>query len=58
MRRKIWVVEIRHAGKGSWHTTVGARLNRDDARQEMMMWRARNGDDRFRIRLYFASRKP
>lgn len=50
--RGLWVVEMRHEGKGKWYTTVGVQLNRNDARRILKDWQTRNPNDKFRLQLY------
>lgn len=58
----LWVVEIKfspslgNVTKG-WNATVGAKLSREDARQEMAKWQKGNPDDKFRIRRYVRAGK-
>lgn len=52
MTRGLWVVELFVYGR--WEPTIGVRLTRDEAREEMQSWRRRNPTDRFRLRRYTA----
>jgi len=49
----LWVVEIRDDGQ--WRPTVGAKLNREEARFELRKWQQHNPDDLFRLRRYYAT---
>jgi len=48
----IWVVEIFFMDTNRWEPTVGAALNRTDARRELAKWRKNNVSDRFRLTRY------
>ena len=50
MKNKIWLVEMLH--ENQWYPTVGAAINREDAREKKAEWKARNPDDKFRITPY------
>lgn len=57
MKRYLWVVEMlceTKRGKWEWQPTVGVALTRDDAREELSVWRTRNHGSRFRLRRYRA----
>lgn len=47
----IWIVEM-WDGDG-WAPTVGCKLCRAEGRYELLDWRKRNPDDRFRLIRYW-----
>ena len=51
---RVWIVEmwIDNVAPNRWAATVGCRLTRKDARNEMQGWRRRNTDTRFRVMMY------
>lgn len=53
MKKHVWIIEMLCDGK--WEPTIGCRLTRSEAREEMKCdWMARNKHDRFRVRKYVA----
>jgi len=55
MKAKIWIVEWWIDDR--WEATVGAALNREDARLECKRWRENDPSDRFRVRLYVPAKR-
>lgn len=49
--RYLWVVEMWNEDKCRWEATVGARLSRNDGREELKDWR-QNNCGKFRLCKY------
>jgi hypothetical protein len=47
----VWIVEMM-SDSGRWCPTVGCRLEKPDARNELADWKKRNPSDRFRLMRY------
>jgi hypothetical protein len=54
--RKVWIVEMMD-DNGRWLPTVGCRLDKPDARNELDDWKSRNQSDRFRLTRYAPNEK-
>jgi len=56
MSRKpyVWIVEMWNNDQDRYEPTVGARLTREDAQDELAEWREKNDGGKFRLRRYIA----
>lgn len=45
----LWVVEMWNEPRQRWEPTVGVKLTRDGAREELARWQRNNPSDRFRL---------
>jgi hypothetical protein len=50
----VWIVEMWNDDQARWEATVGARLTREAAQDEIAEWRERNPYQRFRVHRYVA----
>lgn len=56
MKKHIWVIELQWSPKDRWETTVGVKLSRDEAREELKNWKSKVVGAKFRLVKYIAWR--
>lgn len=49
---RVWIIEMYNLNHSRWESTVGCKLDRDEGRAELKMWRRHNPTDRFRLVKY------